>query len=253
MHMLQHIPCSATFSIHEKKCFVGRRSFSCKHASHDMLHTVPLAPGGQPWCRGSPWSPGCRGMPAAGLFRPAMPTSKPAMAGLVQELGYQNRRFCYPSNILVVQVAGLDTQDRPRRAAMVAGVQGKAHGWLLQASHAPNQASHLVAGLAQEKAAQTPNALRLAALTVTASGFGRGVTPPHSQCVPALGACERPAVPHQRSISLRLLVHIGGGFHCTLLSIRLLALRRRILLAPWPCAPSVPRSSQEGGWTRFQI
>ena len=120
MHMLQHIPCSATFSIHEKKCFVGRRSFSCKHASHDMLHTVPLAPGGQPWCRGSPWSPGCRGMPAAGLFRPAMPSSKPAMAGLVQELGYQNRRFCYPSNILVVQVAGLDTQDRPRRAARAA-------------------------------------------------------------------------------------------------------------------------------------
>ena len=124
--MLQHIPCSATFSIHEKKCFVGRRSFSCKHASHDMLHTVPLAPGGQPWCRGSPWSPGCRGMPAAGLFRPAMPTSKPAMAGLVQELGYQNRRFCYPSNILGVQVIDLDTQDLPPAGSHgVAGHHGR--------------------------------------------------------------------------------------------------------------------------------
>ena len=84
------------------------------------------APGGQPWCRGSPWSPGCRGMPAAGLFRPAMPTSKPAMAGLVQELGYQNRRFCYPSNILGVQVIDLDTQDLPPAGSHgVAGHHGR--------------------------------------------------------------------------------------------------------------------------------
>ena len=29
--------------------------------------------GGWPWCHGSPWSPGCRGQPAAGLFMPAKP------------------------------------------------------------------------------------------------------------------------------------------------------------------------------------
>ncbi len=35
------------------------------------------------------------------------------------------------------------------RVTMVAGVQGKARGWPFQASHAHNQASHLVAGLLQ--------------------------------------------------------------------------------------------------------
>ena len=29
--------------------------------------------GGWPWCHGSPWSPGCRGQPAAGPFMPAKP------------------------------------------------------------------------------------------------------------------------------------------------------------------------------------
>ena len=77
------------------------------------------------------------------------------VAGLVQNLDTKIPDFGIQDISWVSKSWTWIPKTCPRRAAMVvrvtmvAGVQGKARGWPFRASHAHNQASHLVAGLVQ--------------------------------------------------------------------------------------------------------